>query len=69
MNKDLKMISLGDLINRIVYANTAISNSYKNATYTQKHLMKTYTGAAHGLSAPYFASVRADVITWFNGHR
>lgn len=34
-----------------------------------KHLMKYYTNAAHGFGDPYFAAVRADVLTWFNGHK
>ncbi len=70
-NNNIKnaLISFGGLISGAIYANTAIPASTTYATTTQKHLMKTYTGAPHGWSDPYFASVRADVITWFNGHK
>jgi hypothetical protein len=40
------------------------SSSY--ATTINKHIIKTYTGAGHGVE--YNANVQPDVLTWLNGH-
>jgi hypothetical protein len=69
MQNSLSNPALGGLINGSVYNNTAIPTSATYATTTQKHLIKTYTNAPHGWNDASFPAVRADVITWLNGHK
>jgi fermentation-respiration switch protein FrsA (DUF1100 family) len=69
MQTSLSNAALGGLINGSVYSNTSIPVSTTYATTTQKHLMKTYTNAAHGWNDASFSIVRSDVITWLNGHK
>lgn len=52
-----------------VFNNTPIPVSSTYATTTQKHLIKKYNNAPHGWDDASFPSVRADVITWLNGHK
>jgi acetyl esterase/lipase len=69
MQTSLSIATLGGLINGSVYSNTSIPVSTAYATYTQKHLMKTYTNAAHGWGDASFSIVRSDVLIWLNGHK